>query len=106
MSRWRKVEIGTMRDGKFRSLSRPQPNAQTLWIYLLCGERTTTFPGLVIGRAAVMADDLGWSVEAFLEAFAEVSGKGMAKVDWEAGIVLLPKALIDSSGEPRDTARP
>lgn len=106
MARWRKVEVGTWSDTRFRRLSAPQPNAQTLWLYLLCGPRTTTFPGLIVAREAVMADDLGWPVEAFREAFREASAEGMAEADWKAGLTVLPRALLDSLDEPRGTARP
>jgi hypothetical protein len=106
MARYRKIEVATWNDDRFRALSAAGPNAQTLWLYLLSGPRTTSFPGLIIARDLVMASDLGWSVEAFREAFREASGKGLAKADWKAGLVVLRKALLDSTGEPRDTARP
>jgi hypothetical protein len=53
-----------------------------------------------------MASDLGWSVEAFREAFQEVFAKGMAEASWKGGLVVLTKALFDSTGDPRETARP
>jgi uncharacterized phage protein (TIGR02220 family) len=106
MARYRKAETGLWIDERFQSLSAPPPNGQTLWLYLLTGQRTTTFPGLVVAREAVMADDLGWSLEGFREAYAEVSAKGMAEADWKAGVVLLKKGLLDSSGDPRETAKP
>ncbi|MBP9863405.1 MAG: conserved phage C-terminal domain-containing protein [Kofleriaceae bacterium] len=106
MSRYRKVEVQVWTDEAFRSLSSAQPNGQTLWLYLLTGPRTISIPGVVIGREAVMADDLGWSVEAFREAFAEAFREGLAEGDWKAGLVVLKKALIDSTGEPRDTTKP
>jgi uncharacterized phage protein (TIGR02220 family) len=106
MARYRKAETGLWIDVRFRSLSAPPPNGQTLWLYLLTGQRTTTFPGLVVAREVVMADDLGWTLEGFREAFAEVSAQGMAEADWKAGVVVLRKALLDSSGDPRETAKP
>lgn len=106
MARYRKIEVAVWNDERFCELSAPQPNAQTLWLYLLSGPRTTSFPGLVVARAEVMASDLGWSVEAFREAFGEASAKGLLRADWKAGLVVLSKALIDSSGEPRDSAKP
>jgi len=106
MARYRKVEVAVWSDDRFQSLSSPPPNAQTLWLYLLTGPRTTSFPGLVVARDLIMAADLGWEVEPFRKAFAEASSKGLAKADWKAGLVVLRKALLDSSGEPRDTARP
>ena len=106
MSRYRKVEVQVWTDEAFRALSSAQPNGQTLWLYLLTGPRTISIPGVVIGREAVMADDLGWTVEGFREAFAEAFREGLAEGDWKAGLVVLKKALIDSTGEPRDTTKP
>jgi len=106
MARYRKIEVATWGDDRFRALSAPQPNAQTLWMYLLCGPRTTALPGLIIASDLVMAADLGWSVKAFREAFQEVSAKALAKADWKAGLVVLSKALFDSTGEPRETQKP
>jgi hypothetical protein len=106
VARYRKIEVATWNDDRFRSMTCAAPNGQTLWLYLLSGPRTTSFPGLIVARDLVMASDLGWSVEAFRQAFVEASGKGLAKADWKAGLVVLRKALLDSTGEPRDTARP
>lgn len=92
-------------DRKFRALSAPPPNGRTLWMYLLCGPRTCALPGLVVASEGVIAADLGWTLEGFRDAFAEVSAQGMAKADWKAGLVVLPRALMTSSG-PRDTSRP
>jgi uncharacterized phage protein (TIGR02220 family) len=106
MARYRKVEVATWNDDRFLSLSAPQSNGQTLWLYLLCGPRTTTFPGLVTAREEVMASDLGWTLKGFREAYGELSSHELVKDDWKAGLVLLRKSLFDSSGEPRDTAKP
>ena len=106
MSRYRKVEVATWTDERFRELTPAPPNGQTLWLYLLTGQRTTALPGLVIANELVMASDLGWSVEAFREAFQEVFAKGMAEASWKGGLVVLTKALLDSTGDPRETARP
>lgn len=103
---YRKVEIATWIDDRFRSLSAAQPNGQTLWLYLLTGPRTIALPGIVIGREAVLADDLGWTVEAFREAFGEASREALVEADWKAGLILLRRALFDGSGEPRETSKP
>lgn len=103
---YRKVEIAMWIDDRFRSLSSAPPNAQTLWFYLLTGPRTVSLPGIVIGREAVLADDLGWPMEGFREAFGEVSREGLAKANWKAGLVVLERALFDSFGEPRESSKP
>ena len=106
MARYRKVEVATWYDDRFHSLSAPQPCGQHLWLYLLTGPRTTSFPGLLVGREEVMAAELGWPIGPFREAFGEALAKGLVKADWRVGLVVLRKALLDSTGEPRNTARP
>ena len=92
MARYRKVEVKTWNDGKFRELSPIQPCGQGLWIWFLTGTRTTNIPGVVIGTDVVMAAELRWPIEAFLKAFEEGSSRGMVKADWKAGLVWLPNA--------------
>lgn len=93
MGRYRKVEVSMWADDKFISLSKPQPNAQSLWMYLLTGPCTTSLPGLIRIGEAGLAEEIGWPLKAFREAFEEVLSKGMAKADWEARVVWLPKAI-------------
>lgn len=104
--RYRKVEVSLYGDEKFRRLSAPRPCAQWLWVWLLTSDKTIAIPGVVVGREAELAGSLGWSLESLREAFAEVFAAGLAEADWDAGIVLLPKALLDSHGDPRDTSKP
>lgn len=92
MARYRKVEVKTWSDTRFRGLTPVPPCGQGLWLWFLTGTRTTNVPGVVIGSDAVMAAELGWPLKAFLQAFAEVFDKGMAKADWKAGVVWLPNA--------------
>jgi uncharacterized phage protein (TIGR02220 family) len=106
VARYRKIEVATWYDDRFQSLSHAEPSGQHLWLYLLSGPRTTSFPGLLVGREEVMAAELRWPIGPFRQAFAEASAKGLVKADWKAGLVVLRKALLDSTGEPRDTARP
>ena len=93
MSRYRKVEVRMWGDDKFRRLSPLQPSGQALWLYLICGPATGPIPGLFKAGPASMAEDLGWSVEAFREAFREVFREGMVKADFKARVVWLPKAI-------------
>jgi hypothetical protein len=104
--RYRKVELGMWHDASFLAMTPPEPSGQWLWVYLLTGPRTTQLPGLVVAREAVMADDLRWDVEGFRKAFGECFQEGLLDADWKAGVVVLRKALLTSSGAPRETARP
>jgi hypothetical protein len=54
----------------------------------------------------VLADDLGWSVEAFREAFGEALREGLVDADWKVGVIVLRRALIDSHGDPRESSKP
>lgn len=92
MARYKKIHVRMYGDAKFRSLSRPQPNGQSLWIYLLTGPHTTTIPGLsTIGEAAI-AESLEWPLKGFREAFREVSAKGLVEADWKARVLWVPNA--------------
>lgn len=127
MTRYRRVETGTFTDDRFRELTSPPPGGQWLWLNLLCGKRTTIFPGLVVATEAVLASDLGWPIHAVDEgdpsmpppdddpedpprslrgAWRQLWVREMALADWIAGVVILPKALLDRRGAPRESARP
>jgi len=94
MSRFRKVAAGTWGDERFRSLSEP---AQRLWFYLLTGPEVTSLPGLIVVGRAGLAEALGWSPSKLDRCFAELEratneeGVPMAKADWRARLVWLPK---------------
>ena len=105
MSRYRKIEVRTWSDEKFRALSAIPPSGQGLWFFLLTGPHTTAIPGLFRAGRAAMAEELGWEVEAFDEAFLEVSAQGMAKADFKARLVWLPKALQHNKPESPNVVR-
>lgn len=111
-TKYRKVSVSMWADEKFNGLSAPLPNAQTLWLALLTGPRTTCIPGVVIARPAALAADLGWDDDAtpevaaqfrkgfgkglrkgFGDAFQELHDAGMVKSDPKAGLVWLPRAV-------------
>lgn len=104
--KYRKSEVRMWTDAAFCELSAPPPNGQTLWLYLLTGPRTTAIPGCIVATDVVLADDLGWDLEGFRKAFSEIENLGLATADWGAGLVVLSKALIDDSGNARDTNKP
>lgn len=99
MSRYRKIEMKTWADEKFRSLSTIPPCGQGLWFFLLTGPHTGPIPGLFRAGRAGMAEELNWETEAFDKAFQEVFQKGMAKADFVAKLVWLPKAVIHNKPE-------
>jgi hypothetical protein len=92
MARHRKIDVRMWGDEKFQSLSGPPPNGQSLFIYLLANPAITSVPGLYKAGRAQLADELGWELKGFDEAFAEVSAKGLAKADWKARLVWVPGA--------------
>lgn len=105
MSRYRKIEVRTWSDEKFRSLSGIPPSGQGLWFFLLTGPHTTAIPGLFRAGRAAMAEELNWETEAFDEAFREVSQQGMAKADFKAKLVWLPKAIQHNKPESPNVVR-
>ena len=93
MPRYRRVHIRLWGDQKFRELSAPPPNAQTLWLYLLTGPHTGVVPGLSHVGEAALAEGLGWPVKGLREAFHEIAQKGMARADWGVRVLFLPNAV-------------
>lgn len=93
MSKYRKVYIRIWGDHKFCHLSSPQPNAQTLWFFLLTGPQTTRMPGLISTGEAGMAEMLRWPLDGFRKAFDEILDKGLVKVDWQSRLVWIPNAI-------------
>ncbi len=103
--RYSKVSRRVWNDEKFRALSAPKPNAQTLWFRILTGPELTNVPGLFSAWPAGMAQALGWPAEAFSKAFEEVSAKGMAKADWTAGVAWVPNAIEYNRPESPNVVR-
>lgn len=102
--RYRKISVRMWGDEKFCMLSRPQPNAQTLWIYLLTAPETTTVPGVFTIGEAGMAEALRWNLKAFRRAFTEIVDAGMVLADWGARLVWVPKAYIHNPPESPNVA--
>ncbi|WP_233343666.1 hypothetical protein [Burkholderia cepacia] len=92
-SRYRVIEVRMWADQKFCALTPIPPSGQGLWVYLLTGPHTGPIPGIFRAGRAGLAEELGWTTEAFDEAFVEVFRQGMAKADWQAKLVWIPKAI-------------
>jgi hypothetical protein len=105
LDRYSKVSRRMWNDERFRALSPPQPNGQTLWKRLLTGPELTNIPGCFQAWDAGLAKALRWDLKAFLKAFDEVSSQGMAKADWEAGFVWVPNAISHNRPESPNVVR-
>ena len=99
MGRYRKIEVRTWADEKFRSLSPIPPCGQGLWFFLLTGPHTGPIPGLFRAGKAALAEDIGWDQRSFDKAFRELTTAGMVKADFKAKLVWLPKAIHYNSPE-------
>lgn len=97
--RYRKVEVRTWGDAKFRELSPIPPCGQGLWLFLITGPHTGPIPGLFRAGRAAMAEELGWEVEAFDEAFLEAFQQGMVEADFKARVMWIPKAIVHNKPE-------
>ena len=101
--RYRKWSVRAWDDDRFRALTPPPPNAQTLYMFLVLGPHTTAFPAAFRSTRAGIAEDLGWDTEAFAEgfteAFEELIEKGMVQCDFKTKLVYVPGALKHNAPE-------
>jgi hypothetical protein len=117
VSRYSKVARRIFADEKFRKLSAPQPNGQSLFMWLLITDRLDCIPGLIpIGEAGA-AEALRWPLEAspealakgfrkgFREAWSEVASLGMAEADWDAQLIWVPNAIRHNKPESPNVVR-
>jgi hypothetical protein len=92
-------------DEKFRQLSRPQPNGQSLWLHLIMGPHTTAVPGLSSIGEAGLAEAIGWSIGGFRKAWREIERLEMAEADWQARVIWLPNAIRHNVPESPNVVR-
>lgn len=87
----------TWTDGDFKRLSPPQPNGQTLWIYMLTGEEVEVVHGLLRGGPGTFSERLGWNYEEAARCFAEILGadgrKPLIKYDEKNSLIRLPRCF-------------
>lgn len=105
LSRYRKVEVRTWGDAKFRALSPIPPCGQGLFLYLITGPHTGPIPGLFRAGRAAMAEELGWELEAFDKAFREALNEGMVEADFKARVMWVPKAIRHNKPESPNVVR-
>lgn len=87
--RYRKVDPRIWNDAKFRKLS----DRSKLLFFMLLTHPNMTALGAMRATVAGLAEELGWEVEDFREAFHEVLAEGMAKHDPRACLLALPNFL-------------
>lgn len=90
MARYNEVYQCTWDSDDFKSLSKPEPNAQTLWLFLLTGKIKTPLPGIYNVGLGAMEDFLKWSRKSLMKCFQELSLKDMAKIDLDNNVIYLP----------------
>ena len=89
MARYRKVDSRIWNDEKFRCLS---DDAKLVFFMLLTHPNMTAL-GAMRATLAGLAEELGWDVKAFREAFGKVLFEGMAEHDAKACFIALPNFL-------------
>lgn len=89
MARYRKIDPRIWNDSKFRGLS---DNGKLAFLFLLTHPHMTSL-GAMRATIGGLAEELGWSAEAFREAFREAFAKGMAEADFEARLIALPNFI-------------
>lgn len=97
--RYRKVEVRTWGDEKFRKLTPMPPCGQGLWLFIITGPHTGPIPGLFRAGRAAMAEELGWEVEDFDKAFQEAFEQGMVQADFKARVMWVPNAIRHNKPE-------
>lgn len=105
MARHRKIDVRMRSDERFRALSAPPPNGQDCWIHLLTNKYTTSIPGVYHAFEETLARDIGWPLEGYRKAFAEVLSKSMAKYDHETGLIFIAKAFRYNQPESPNVVR-
>lgn len=95
MSRYRKIDQRIWNDEKFRLLD----DSAKLLFFCLLTHPSMTMLGAMRSTVAGLAEELGWSVEAFREAFQQVLDKGMAEHEQKAHLIALPNFLVYNKPE-------
>ncbi len=102
MSLYRRFPVDLHDDHRFTQLSRPQPCAQWLYVFLLTGRASIIVPGVVDAGEAALAEMLQWDLQEFRDCFQELVDKAMAIADWKARLVFLPDALAVNAPTPNN----
>ena len=91
--RWSAVTRAMWTDERFLNLTSPQPNAQTLWLYLLTTPYQIPIPGLLPLGPGAIADDLGWDTSDVRTHLAELEEAEMIMICRRPALIFLPRAI-------------
>ena len=91
--RWSAVTRAMWTDERFLNLSSPQPNAQTLWLYLLTTPHQIPIPGLLPLGPGAIADDLGWDIPDVRVHLKELEEAEMIMICYRPALIFLPRAI-------------
>lgn len=89
MARYRKIDPRIWNDEKFRSLT---DAGKLAFLFLLTHPHMTSL-GAIRATPGGLGEELGWTPEAFREAFREALSKGMAEHDQKASMIALPNFI-------------
>lgn len=103
--RYRHISTRMWADEKFRALSKPKPNGQSLWQFLLTGPHTRVVPGLFSIGEAGLAESIEWTIGGFRKAWRELESREMVKADWAARVIWIPNAVQHNPPESPNVVR-
>jgi hypothetical protein len=98
-ARYSKISRRMWGDAKFRALSKPNPNAQSLWQYLLTGPHNARIPGLFLLGELALAELLDWPVKDTRRCLQELLDAEMARFDRATRLFWLPNAVVHNEPE-------
>lgn len=90
MARYSKIGVEVWSDAKFVRLSRPRPNAQTLWFYLMVNPARTALPGFLVVGEMGLAEGLDWPLPALRRCWREIEEQALARADWASRFLWIP----------------
>lgn len=96
--RYHKIAVALWSGREFRGLSE---RAKVLYLRLAVGPDTTPIPGVArLSRSGLALDELRWGLAEFDARLAELQQAGLAEVDLDAGLVVLPRELAEPFSMP------
>ena len=96
--RYHKIAVALWSGREFRALSE---RAKLLYLRLAVGPETTPIPGIArLSRSGLALDELRWGLAEFDARLAELQQAGLAEVDLDAGLVVLPRELAEPFSMP------